>query len=201
MRTKQPHRLYHESGLAARVPDTLPAMPRLIVLVGPPGCGKTTVCSRLADAARAAGWRVAGILSPGTPGDPSGRRARLVVDLATGAARELGHRVSVEGALHWALDEEALAWGAGAARAGADGADLLIVDELGRLELDEERGWASVVDLLCGGTWRLAVAAVREEHVDALRTRLGASGSRLEIVRVDERGRDALPRRLIEDAR
>lgn len=121
----------------------------------------------------------------------------MVVDLATGAARPLGRRTKgTEGT--WDLDEEALAWGAGAALDGAAaGADLLIIDELGRLELREGRGWGSCLGLLRDGIWQLAVASVREEYLDAFKTRLGAAASRLEVVRVHQGDREDLPARLL----
>jgi len=172
-------------------------MSRLVALVGPPGCGKTTVCARLAEAARARGLRVAGILSPGAEGDAAGRRARVVLDLATGEARPLGRRVARPEGGHWDLDEGALAWGEHAARAHADGADLLVVDELGPLELVEGRGWSGCVELLRGAAVRLAVASVREECLAALCAGLGPAAAVLEIVRVDEGSRDALPDRLL----
>lgn len=177
-------------------------MARLVALIGPPGCGKTTVCTRLATLARARGLRVAGLLSPGAPGDPSGRGSRLVVDLATGAARPLGRRTgSAEGARHWDLDEAALAWGEQAVQAGAAGADVLIIDELGRLELGEGRGWVGSVTLFRQGGWRLAVASVREDHLDAFRVLLGACEAALEVVRVNDDNRDRLPERLAGDIR
>ncbi len=177
-------------------------MGRLVALVGPPGCGKTTVCGQVADLARGRGLRVGGILSTGVPADPSGRRERLVVDLSTGRSRPLARRPPVnEGAGRWHLDEAALAWGAEAARRGAAGADVLIVDELGPLELDEGRGWAECVGLLRDAACTLAVAVVREECLPALRNRLGPAAGALEVVRVSPANRSMLPTRLLGDAR
>jgi nucleoside-triphosphatase THEP1 len=175
-------------------------MARLVVLVGPRGCGKTTVCTRLADAARARGLRVAGLVSPGTKEDPSGRCARRVLDLATGEARPLGRREPVQGRT-WQLDEESLAWGARAAAAHAPGADVFVVDEVGPLELAEGRGWSACVDLLANVPAALVVASVREECFAALRHRLDGASTRLEVVHVTGANRDELPLVLLEDTR
>lgn len=173
-------------------------MGRLVALVGPPGCGKTTICGQVADLARGRGLRVGGILSPGVPGDPSGRRERLVVDLSSGASRVLGRRRPVNaGAGRWSLDEAALAWGGEMARRGAAGADVLIVDEVGPLELDEGRGWAGCVGLLREAVCPLAVVVVREACLPALRDRLGAAAARLEVVHVNAANRSMLPAHLL----
>ncbi len=159
------------------------------------------MCARLADLARDRGLRVAGILSVGAPDDPSGRQSRVVLDLSTGDSRPLGRRAGGERGRHWNLDEGALAWGADAARAGAAGADVLIIDELGRLELGEGRGWVSCLDLLLEPRPRLAVASVREEYLPAFRARLGPLAADLEVAAVNETNRDQLPGCLLgEDA-
>ncbi|HSK09481.1 MAG TPA: nucleoside-triphosphatase [Vicinamibacterales bacterium] len=177
-------------------------MRRRIALVGSRGSGKTTVCARIADIARGRGLRVAGIVSPDRPGEAPGAGGRLVVDLASGEARTLARRAGgIETPGRWQLSEAALDWGAAAACAGAAGADVLIVDEIGWLELRDGRGWVACVALLRDWTGPLAVASVREEYLEAFRLRLGASAAMLEVVRVTPENRDGLPGQLIGEPR
>jgi nucleoside-triphosphatase THEP1 len=140
------------------------------ILTGAVHIGKTTVCRAVADLVQERGYCVQGILTPPIL-DKTGRRLGIeVLDLATGEHRVLarvwredGQAVPApngwEDTIHgdfsgpqvgiYQFDPAALQWGQEAvARAIAVGCDLLIVDEIGRLELEFNEGFYQVLQLL-----------------------------------------------------
>lgn len=143
-------------------------MGRLVVLSGKPGSGKTMGCRRLADEVRRRGLTVGGLLSLPTPagraGAPAQPAERLLEDLGSGERRPLARRVPPEsrepGDPLWRLSDETLAWG-DAVLAGACPADVLIIDEVGPVELLHRRGWHDGLWRALAGRYRLAVVVVR----------------------------------------
>lgn len=146
-------------------------MSRLLALTGPRGAGKTTLCQALAGRARAAGWTVAGLLSPAVITDGV-RTGILAEDLATGETRTLAQVAPVRpdgavnaGQLHfrrWLFDRAALEWGNDVLAATAP-CDLLIVDEIGPLELQQGSGWVNGLTRLRRLNYRLGVFVIRPE--------------------------------------
>ena len=70
------------------------------------------------------------------------------------------------------FDQRALAWGAARLRRACP-CDVLIVDEIGPLEMERAEGWANAIENLCARQYRLAVAVVRPSLVEAVRMALG----------------------------
>ena len=71
------------------------------------------------------------------------------------------------------FDSTALQWGQDAvARSIAVGCDLLIVDEIGRLELEQNDGFGQVLDLLDTSVVQRSLLVVRTELLDKFRRRL-----------------------------
>jgi nucleoside-triphosphatase THEP1 len=146
------------------------ARPTIVVLSGESGCGKTTLCTRVATLARARGLTVAGVLTP--PRLTDGRKVGLdVEDIRSGLRRPLAEpcaepsRSSVGGTdgpatESWDFHANGLAWGAMVLHR-ATPCDLLVIDELGPLELVRSQGWMIGLDVLRGGRCRLAMVAVR----------------------------------------
>jgi len=153
---------------------TLPSDRRWLgILTGWRGRGKTTWCSALASVARARGLAVAGLLSPGifdTNSLPVAERIKLridLVDLATGYSRVLatpGDPHAEGHGMRWHFIQETIAWG-NAALSSADAADLVIIDELGPLELTHGRGLTAGLSLLDERRYTFAVAVIRPELV------------------------------------
>lgn len=153
---------------------TLPSDRRWLgILTGWRGRGKTTWCSALASVARARGLAVAGLLSPAifdTDSLPVAERIKLridLVDLATGYSRVLatpGDPHAEGHGMRWHFIQETIAWG-NAALSSADAADLVIIDELGPLELTHGRGLTAGVALLDEHRYSCAVAVIRPELV------------------------------------
>ncbi len=122
------------------------------LLVGETGAGKTTVCTRLAGQALAEGWRVGGIITRPLC-DAFGRRTALLAeDLWTGEERLLA---SLERDLggprcgRHSFAAEAFAWGCRAVEVAlAAGPDLILLDEVGPLELEAGVGFAPVLEAL-----------------------------------------------------
>ena len=145
----------------------------ITVLVGPSGSGKTVLCQRAARVARAAGRDVRGVISPRRY-DGAGVRVGIdLLDPATGQRWELAERTAPDPLTgrSWRFVPEALARGA-ALLAGSGPCDLLIVDELGPLELLEGQGWANALDILRAGAYRRALVVVRPGLLPVLLERL-----------------------------
>lgn len=137
--------------------------PRLILVTGLSGAGKTTWCSRLAKLAAEMGVEVSGILSPGIfKGD---RKIGIgAKDLYTGEERQLARlRDGEEAELatpRWTFDLDTLEW-ANTTLAKSPTADLLIIDELGPLEFLRGEGLIAGLARIDAGDYRVACAVIR----------------------------------------
>ncbi len=168
---------------------------RVLIVSGERGAGKTTLCARPVERARRAGWRVGGILCPARYA--AGRKVEIdLVTLPDGQRYPLAQVVGPgEGATvgRYRFDEGLFSL-AERAVAQAVPCDLLLVDELGPLELEEGRGWARAIEVVAGGRFELALVVVRPELVESARGRFG--GREVEAVRVSRENREGLAVRL-----
>ena len=141
--------------------------PHIVVISGPAGCCKTALCLRVAEAARARGLLVRGIVSP--PRLVGEVKTGIdVLDLHSGERRPLaesGVETNGPATTKWRFDAEALAWGTEVLHRSVP-CDLLVIDELGPLELLHGAGWAGAVDLLRTGGYRWALVVVRPRLVE-----------------------------------
>jgi nucleoside-triphosphatase len=142
----------------------------VVVVTGPGGSGKTALGRRILALARDRGLSCAGVLSPARFRD--GHKAGIdLLDVRTGRARPLAEADAAPGPVRTAayrFHPAALAWGA-AALTAATPCDLLLIDELGPLELVRGEGWAGALDVLRSGGFRLAVVVVRPALLEAFR--------------------------------
>jgi nucleoside-triphosphatase len=144
--------------------------PPLWLISGVIGAGKTALCRALAGEARAAGWDVAGLLSPGVF-EAGQKTAIQVEDLRSGERRLLASIEPRPGFDlpfgQWHFDRAALAWGNHVLEHSVP-CDLLVVDELGPLELLHGQGFTAAQAVLAGGRYRLGIAVVRPALVETL---------------------------------
>jgi nucleoside-triphosphatase len=150
--------------------------PLLFLITGSRGAGKTTFCSRLAQAAREAGWRPAGLISrPIFEGTV--RTAIDAEDLRTGEVRRLaavagaGDPVT-PGTKQWQFDPLALQWG-NQVLADSTPCDLLVVDELGPLELERGEGWQAGLAAVDTRQYAIALVVIRPELLGEVLLRWG----------------------------
>jgi len=135
----------------------------LILWAGPKHSGKTTSADRVARAARERGFTVAGLLAYSIY-----RQGQLcgfdAFDLRAGTRAPLavrGDHGGQVGPFHFI--EEGMTLGARAlGRPGTEGADLVVVDEFGPLEL-ASKGWRGAVDSLVDAGRTPILLVVREE--------------------------------------
>ena len=140
-----------------------PTRPWLVT--GPRAAGKTSFCRLIAGHARSAGWDVAGLLSPAVfhAGIKTGIQAQ---DLRTEEKRELANAEPCNGFNlklgRWCFDRASMEWGSRVLERSLP-CDLLIVDELGPLELLHDSGWFSALTVLQQPACRLSLVVVRPE--------------------------------------
>jgi nucleoside-triphosphatase len=124
--------------------------PKLLIVTGELGAGKTTWVRHFIDYAYHQQAEVCGLLSPAI--FEGGVKTGIgLVNLTTGEQRQLA-RLRTQNTpgiatKRWTFDEEVLAWGNAILR-DITQADLLIIDELGPLELEQGTGWQSALTLL-----------------------------------------------------
>jgi nucleoside-triphosphatase THEP1 len=172
--------------------------PRIGVLVGPVRVGKTTVAQRVAGLVRARGLVCGGLLAPALF-DGCGQKVGILgVDLRTGERhtlarvdRELGGPTVGP----YSFDAGSLAWAIDVIKRDAGECDLLVVDEIGRLELEEGRGLAPVLPALRAREDGQSLVLIRDSLLDLLRTEL--SPNELDLFQVTEDNRQDLPSRVV----
>ena len=160
-------------GTVARAPFLLDSLPRpkVFVIKGGHGCGKSEFVLELARLLRAAGIKPGGICAAGLWED--GLRSGFdLVDLSCGARAPLCRR-GAPGAVRageFGFFPQGLAAGEAAlSRKGLSGAAVVFVDEVGFLEL-EGGGWAPALERLLTGR-RPVVLVVRDHLVEKVRGR------------------------------
>ncbi len=135
---------------------------RLLVLTGPPGSGKTRRCLAVTAAARAVGLTVSGLLA--TTRREQVTAQRWLHDIRSGEQRLLGTEnpatAVAAGEPRWLLRDDCLEWG-DETLAAASPTDLLIIDEMGPIELVHHRGWLVGARQALAGPYRLALVVVR----------------------------------------
>jgi len=137
--------------------------PQLILLTGLSGIGKTTWCSQLVDLARERGLSVSGVLSPSD--FKEGRKVGInIVDLQSGETRQLASLRKGDsgkiGTPRWSFNPEVTAW-ANHALEGSEPSDLLVMDEIGPLELLQGEGITAGLRRLDAGDYKVACVVIR----------------------------------------
>jgi nucleoside-triphosphatase THEP1 len=164
----------------------------VIILTGGRGVGKSTVCHKAVALAGRRGYACGGILTLTRQG------ARHVLDVGSGQQYRLT-RTSGKGEAviqgRFRFDPQTLSRGE-AALSRATPCDLLVVDEVGPLELERGQGWASAFDVLRAGEYGLALLVVRPALIAQARDRL--AGCAMEVLTVTRENRDRLPANLVE---
>lgn len=138
-----------------------------LLITGERGAGKTRLCRDLVEAVRSLPGPpvVGGVLSLRVY-EGEEQVGIQVVDLRTGRRRRLaslraaGEPAPSEATKLWRFHEDALKWGNDALTASLP-CDLLVVDEIGPLELEEGRGWAAGLSAVDSGAFTAAVVVVR----------------------------------------
>lgn len=133
-------------------------------------------CVQLADLARQRALNCAGVISPAR--FEGGVKVGIdVLDVRTGQRRPLAEAGGAGGSPtelrtpRYRFDADAVAWGGEVLNAACP-CDVLIVDELGPLELERGQGWANALDILRDGPFGMAVVVVRPGLLDVFRARL-----------------------------
>ena len=165
----------------------------VLLLVAPSGLGKTTACRRAVELAQARGLRVSGVLSLPVYQDRV-KTAIALRDIAGEQERILarahhdgeGPRVGI-----WTFDPAGVAWGQ-QVLASLPPCDLLVIDEIGPLELEQRQGLTNALDALRRADYRLALVTLRPALVE---TKL--NGLDVSTVTLDEHNRDGQPQAIV----
>jgi len=149
------------------------------MLTGERGAGKTSLCRALAVQAHQQGWDAAGVISPAVF-ENGGKTGILVEDVRRGeshplAALEATGRFALPVG-KWFFDRTVLDWG-DKVIASSPPCDLLIVDELGPLELLQGGGWQSAPKVLRAGGYLLSLVVICPELQALAREMLNISAT------------------------
>jgi nucleoside-triphosphatase len=171
-------------------------MDDVVLLTGERGVGKTYLCQQVVRQARVLGRRCAGVVSPAV--FDGGRKVAItLVDVATGESRPLAFADEVPGEVRsgrFRFVSSTLEWGARVVETSTP-CDLLVVDEVGPIELESGKGLVAALDVLRAGGFALALVVVRPELIEELAELL--SDSEVQILEVTLTNRDQLPEHIV----
>ncbi len=167
----------------------------IALLSGEIGVGKTTICQRVLALARKRGYRCGGLLTPAIF-SPEGNKIGIeALDLLSGRSWLLartdrpmdGPQI---GPYHF--EARALQRCLTVIDQAAQECDLLVIDEIGPLELEQNKGLTPALDILPHTPRALVV--VRHALLDRLSAHL--NGVEMAVFTATEENRDALPDRI-----
>ncbi len=141
---------------------------KIIIVSGERNAGKSYFCAEVVRTAQMAGLDAAGMISPAVVQD--GVRQRIdALDIRSGIRKPLAYAKAFTGegtvTEHWHFDDDTLAWGNSAFEA-ASPCDVLVIDEIGPLELRIGRGWSASLAALDKRAYTYAFVVVRPELIE-----------------------------------
>ena len=148
---------------------------RIGLLTGPVGIGKTTVAERVVGLARQQGLVSGGVLAPAMINRCGQKAGIWGVEIGTSERRILARTDRDLGGPSvgaYSFDADALDWAAGAVERAIGACDLLIVDEIGKLELWRGIGLAPILSRLSAGEVERSLVVVRDSLLGELQDRL-----------------------------
>ena len=133
------------------------------LISGASGTGKTLWCTQLLHEAKSLGLDVKGLVS--LPVFENGQKIGInLQDLESGSINPLGYKTDVNDDLvsigQWKLDSTTLEWG-NRILASIQSCQILIIDELGPLEFNENSGLFESFELLESGQYNIAFVVIR----------------------------------------
>ncbi len=173
----------------------------IALLSGEIGAGKTTICQRVLALARKRGYRCGGLLTPAIFDQDGNKIGIEALDPLSGQSWTLARADRPmdgpqTGRYHF--EARALQRCLTAIEQGATEGDLLLIDEIGPLELEQEKGLSPVLDILLH-TPRVLVV-VRSDLLDQLARRWLAfpkcQAPQVAVFTVTEENREALPEQI-----
>lgn len=156
--------------------------PRLVAVLGDPGQGKTRVIQDIVRGCREAGLTVAGVVQPAVT-EHGVRVGYDLLDVATGERRPFARMAAsaAPGSPRYAFDSSGWDWAADRIRRGRQEAEVVVVDELGRLEASgggHLRALRDEVDGDRAGWW---VLAIRRDGLAAITNWIGPQEERIDL--------------------
>jgi len=138
----------------------------LAIVTGKKEEGKSTFIKQIMDVFHAADISLCGLYSPGIY-EKNLKIGINVIDIATGDCLQLANYDpgwdSEMPLREWRFNDEAIEWGDKVLlRSLKHNYDVLIVDEVGYLELEKQQGWKSVYSILREGNFLKTYLVVRE---------------------------------------
>lgn len=146
---------------------------QVLILTGPIGSGKTTLCLDLVEHLKKADLVVHGIVTP--PMNVNGNKVGIdLVDLQSGEKKRFAClKESVSSDLFtgkWSFDADVMNWG-NQTLGHAIPCQVLIVDELGPLEFERGIGLQNGVTAIDSGDFSVALVVVRPSLIAAAKQR------------------------------
>lgn len=135
----------------------------LTLVTGPRGIGKSLWCSRLMAYATKSGFTMGGISCP--PQIQNGVKTGIwLADNRTGERRLLGSRLRNNRCMlpvgRWYFDARVMDWGNSLLKSSFD-SDVILIDEIGPLELFQREGFQAGIRLLDQQDYRSAMVVIR----------------------------------------
>lgn len=156
--------------------------PRLTLVVAPLNAGKTTHLLKLIDEAEHNGLVVSGVLALANPEktwyrlkDLSTTESRLALSEKQGLGKDRIGR--------FFINDEAFAWANALIEQSLETADVIVFDEIGKLET-QEHGLAPSFHKALAQERATILAAVRDVHVKVVMKHFGLEPSALTLVQV-----------------
>jgi nucleoside-triphosphatase THEP1 len=169
------------------------------LLTGPIGVGKTTVAERVVGQARRRGLVCGGLLTPAMSTGCGQKAGIWGLDLLSAERRLLARTDrELDGPTvgPYSFGAAALAWANDVLERAVGACDLLIVDEIGKLELWRGIGLAPILAPLAAGEVSRSLVVVREELLSELRGKLKAVEQ--VVFAVSEANRDDLAGQILD---
>lgn len=156
------------------------------------GVGKTPFCQKIIRQAQQSGWDVAGIIS--VPVYQDGEKISIWAENIRSTEKRLLASTSRQNTNEiilgkWFVQQDAIHWGNDVITQSTP-CDLLVVDELGPLELESNQGWNSALKVLLKGEYKFALVVIRPELIQKA-IEIFAPRQIVEITNADEIDRKA----------